>query len=108
MGPHHVGAGLRALPRDEEAGPAWAGRREPVRGAGELQDHGRSPVADAGEVAAMGALGFRGEHARRDRDPGRAQDRVAAAGDARIGVLERGDDAPDPSRDDRLGVEVRP
>ena len=51
------------------------------------------PAVDPRDVAGMGARGLVGEHAGGDRDAGRRAVRIAAPGDARVGVLERADDA---------------
>ena len=79
-------------------------RRIAVGGLREFQRHHRPLRRDAQDMAEMIAPRLLGAQPDLDGDSRRAQHGEATAGNARIGIVDRGDDARDASRDDRLGA----
>ena len=62
------------------------------------------PFGDAQDMAEIGAARGVREHAGRTSMPAVAQPRMAAPGDARVGIVNRRDDARDAGRDHRIGA----
>ena len=70
----------------------------------ELEHDVRAAVAHAADVAGMVAARLVGADADLDDNAGRAQPRMAGAGDFGIGIFERGDDARNSGGDDGIGA----
>ncbi|MDB5574471.1 MAG: hypothetical protein JWR79_1628 [Tardiphaga sp.] len=73
----------------------------------QFQDHMRSLVDDAADVAGMIAGGLVAEQPDIDDDAGRAQSRMALPRDIRIGIWHRRHDPRDAGRDHRVGARRR-
>ena len=73
----------------------------------ELQRHFRALARQPGEIARHRLARFRREQARHHGDAGGAQNGVAAAADARIGIARRRDDAGDAGPHQRFGARGR-
>ena len=76
----------------------------PVEACRELQRHHRPAAPDPAEKTALQVLCLGPEQAGVDRDPGRAQHRVATPRDARVGIFQGADDPRHARHDQRLGA----